>query len=160
MDMMFMEQHFLRSPLRLYSDMDAENNNSGSLFSAAMMEKARAQLQLWGRGGPAYSPGEMTMIPGYGGGRIPLPAHLWGGQPPWTNSQTHAGLPPGLLGPPMAPRPSQITPPPPTTPSSSSGSPSPSNEMKTWRPVYPKQHQRFSPFQMPKQQHETIPARN
>uniref|UniRef100_A0A1B6CF21 T-box domain-containing protein n=1 Tax=Clastoptera arizonana TaxID=38151 RepID=A0A1B6CF21_9HEMI len=158
MDMMFMEQHFLRSPLRLYSDMDAENNNSGSLFSAAMMEKARAQLQLWGRGGPPFNPGDIPMIPGYGAGRVPLPAHLWGGQPSWTNAQAH-GLPPGLLGPPMAPRPTQITPPPPTTPSSSSGSPSP-NDMKPWRPVFPKQHQRFSPFQMPKQQHESIQARN
>ncbi|CAA9998108.1 unnamed protein product, partial [Nesidiocoris tenuis] len=45
MDMMLMEHHFLRSPLRLYSELDAENNNSNPLLSAAMIEKARA---LWG----------------------------------------------------------------------------------------------------------------
>lgn len=104
MDAMFMDQHFLRSPLRLYSEMDVENNNS--LFSAAMMEKARAHLQMWGRtGGPQYSPAELHALlmngagPGAGppigppqmyalgspsrGGPppcqlpMPLPAHLW-----------------------------------------------------------------------------------
>lgn len=53
MDMMFMEQHFLRSPLRLYADADAENNNS-----LLMVEKARA-LGLWG----------------YPGAHVPMP---WG----------------------------------------------------------------------------------
>lgn len=57
MDMMFMEQHFLRSPLRLYADAaDAENNNS-----LLMVEKARA-LGLWG----------------YPGARVPMP---WGQYP-------------------------------------------------------------------------------
>lgn len=145
MDIMFMEQHFLRSPLRLYSDMDAENNNAaGNLFSAAMVEKARAHLQLWGRAaaGPPYgSPTDIAMLSGYGGApRVPLPAHLWGGQPPWS---------PALLGPPPPP------PPPPTTPSSSSGSPSP-------RPVFPTTQHRYSPYTVvPKQQQqETLPARN
>lgn len=64
MDSFFMDQHFLRSPLRLYSTdpLDNENNNAtNSLFSAAMMEKARAQLQLWGRAGTAsgYSPADL-----------------------------------------------------------------------------------------------------
>lgn len=143
MDMMFMEQHFLRSPLRLYSELDVENNNQGNFFSAAMMEKARAQLQLWGRGG-----GELPVLPGYGA-RVPLPAHLWAGagQNPWTA---------GLLGPPLPPRPTQITPPPTSTPSSS-GSPSPS-ELRLPRPVFP-QH-RYSPYLIPKQTQESVPARN
>jgi len=100
---MFMEPHFLRSPLRLYSEMDAENNNS--LFSAAMMEKARVHLQMWGRTGSPYSPADLHSLlmngagPGAGpplgpphmyglssasrGGPpscqlpMPLPAHLW-----------------------------------------------------------------------------------
>jgi T-box protein 20 len=111
MDAIFMEQHFLRSPLRLCAEMDTENNNS--LYSAAMMEKARAHLQMWGRtGGPPYSPAELHTLlmngagPGAGpppmyalgspsrGGPpppcqipMPLPAHLWaggagGGHPP------------------------------------------------------------------------------
>nr|CAD7424274.1 unnamed protein product [Timema monikensis] len=154
MDAIFMEQHFLRSPLRLYSEMDAENNNS--LFSAAMMEKARAHLQMWGRTGgggpgPPYTPADLHALllngaagppPGmYGRGppplHMPLPAHLWataGGQAsPWS-SPVHGGLPPGLLGPPPPPPPPnahshpQLTPPPPpTSSSSSSGSPSPSS---------------------------------
>lgn len=147
MDGLFMEQHFLRSQLRLYpgagggpDPMDQENNNAaaaaaaaaaaGSLFSAAMMEKARAHLQVWGRAAPtAYtSAGDLhaTML-AYRG------AALWGQwapQPP----PVHAGLPPGLLGPPPPPphsshRP-QLTPPPSatSTPSSSNGgSPSPTS---------------------------------
>ncbi|KDR17764.1 T-box protein H15, partial [Zootermopsis nevadensis] len=135
MDAMFMEQHFLRSPLRLYSELDAENNNS--LFSAAMMEKARAHLQMWGRtGGPSYSPAELHTLlmngagppvgppqmyalssPSRGGPPpcqlpMPLPAHLWtsggGGQTssPWSSpASMHASLPPGLLGPPPPPPP-------------------------------------------------------
>ncbi|XP_022187562.1 T-box transcription factor TBX20 [Nilaparvata lugens] len=152
MDMMFMEQHFLRSPLRLYSDLDVENNNQ-SFFSAAMMEKARAQLQLWGRTTSELPP----MLQGYGGARIPLPAHLWAGASgqPWPGSP---GLPSGLLGPPMPPRPTQITPPPPGTPSSS-GSSSPSSELRLPRRVFPQP--RFSPYQLiPKQTQETVPARN
>ena len=161
MDAMFMEQHFLRSPLRLYSEMDAENNNS--LFSAAMMEKARVHLQMWGRtGGPPYSPAELHTLlmngagPGAGppqmyprGGPppcpipMPLPAHLWatgGGSP----QASYGSLPPGLLGPP----------PPPTSSSSSSGSPSPSSsssasELRLPRPIFPGMgglQQRYSPY--------------
>lgn len=95
MDMMLMEQHFLRSPLRLYSELDAENNNGNPLLSAAMLEKARA---LWG--GPQHP----LLVPS----RMPL----WGG---------HWPPPPGLLGPPLH-RPPQLTPPPVSTPSSSGSS--------------------------------------
>ncbi|PSN37644.1 hypothetical protein C0J52_25937 [Blattella germanica] len=135
MDAMFMEQHFLRSPLRLYSEMDAENNNN--LFSAAMMEKARVHLQMWGRtGGPPYSPAELHTLlmngagpgagppvgppqmyalgsPGRGAGPppcplpMPLPAHLWasGGGQASSPWSSHGSLPPGLLGPPPPPPP-------------------------------------------------------
>ena len=176
MDAMFMEQHFLRSPLRLYSEMDVENNNS--LFSAAMMEKARVHLQMWGRtGGSPYSPAELHTLlmngagPGAGppqmyprGGPppcpipMPLPAHLWasGGGSPQT---PYGSLPPGLLGPPPPPpnahsHPQLTPPPPPTSSSSSSGSPSPSSsssasELRLPRPIFPGMsglQQRYSPY--------------
>uniref|UniRef100_A0A1B6LVD6 T-box domain-containing protein n=1 Tax=Graphocephala atropunctata TaxID=36148 RepID=A0A1B6LVD6_9HEMI len=146
MDMMFMEQHFLRSPLRLYSDLE-ENNNSGSLFSAAMVEKARAQLQLWGRG-PGYPPGEIMLPYGVQGARVHVAPGLY--------------QYPGLLLPPPVPPP-QHTPPPPSisaasTPSSSSGSPSPSDKLPRPAAVFP-QH-RFSPYQLVPKGRETIPTRN
>ncbi|XP_054282633.1 T-box transcription factor TBX20-like [Macrosteles quadrilineatus] len=151
MDVMFMEQHFLRSPLRLYSDMDSDNN-SNTLFSAAMMEKARAQLQLWGRG-PGY-PGGEVMLP-YPGARVPMGPGLWGSQYP------------GLLLPPPVPPPQQITPPPPSTsaastPSSSSGSPQPSPSDKLPRPaaVFPTPQHRFSPYQLVAKGRESVPTRN
>lgn len=155
MDSLFMDQHFLRSSLRLYSGdpLDAENNNAGSLFSAAMMEKARAHIQMWGRatgGASPYSPGELHALLLSGGGGTPsaqqvylgqraaaaaaagMPLGMWsqGATSPWHQShQMHGGgLPPGLLGPPAPHRP-QMTPPPPplsSTPSSS-GSPSPTS---------------------------------
>lgn len=169
-DLMLMEQHFLRSPLRLYTEMDTENNNAASFFSqAGLMEKARAHLQLWGRAAPPCSPADLhaMLLPSGPGGmptRIPLPAHLWASSPPspWTpTSQAatspHGGLPPGLLGPPMHP-PTQLTPPPPTTPSSSSGSPSPSSDLRLPRPMFLGQH-RYSPYQiMPKRSPEQVIA--
>lgn len=153
MDSLFMEQHFLRSSLRLYpggDPMDSENNN-GSLFSAAMMEKARAHLQLWGR----YSPGDLhaMLLSGAAQQMYPraVPTSAWG-QPgavsPWGQPGL-PGLPPGLLGPPPPPshhRP-QITPPPSTTPSSGSPSPtSPSSaaDLRLPKPVY--SSHRFSPY--------------
>ncbi|KAK6623198.1 hypothetical protein RUM43_009050 [Polyplax serrata] len=196
MDMMFMNDHFIRSPLRMYSDVDAENNNT-SLFSAAMMEKARAHLQMWGRsaaaaaaaggaGAPGYSSADlhallMNAAPGSGmqmyvqnrGLPMPLPAHLWigSGPPPGTASpwtpNSHPGLPPGLLGPPLPPssssatsgssHPAQLTPPPGSSSSSDSPSPSSSSsaDLRMSRPIFPGmgsiQH-RFSPYHLvPKQ---------
>jgi len=158
--MMFVNEHFIRSPLRLYSEMDSENNNS--FLSAAMMEKARAQLQMWGRAGGAYSAADLhslllsapQMYVQNRGLPMPLPAHLWvsAGGPvptsPWTPS-SHPGLPPGLLGPPPPAPPAQLTPPPAS--SSSSGSPSPSahspSEPRLSRPIFPGMAQhRFSPY--------------
>uniref|UniRef100_A0A6P7EZ53 T-box transcription factor TBX20-like n=1 Tax=Diabrotica virgifera virgifera TaxID=50390 RepID=A0A6P7EZ53_DIAVI len=167
MDSLFMDQHFLRSSLRLYSgdSMDSENNNASSFFSAAMVEKARAQLQMWGRAGSAYNSSELhafllnsAHMPNqqmFFGQRqsIPLgiPTHLWnqGGSTSW-QSPIHGGLPAGLLGPPSQHRP-QITPPPASTPSSS-GSPSPtsistSTDLKLPKAVFPTAfHHRFSPY--------------
>lgn len=162
-----MNDHFIRSPLRLYSDVDAENNNT-SLFSAAMMEKARAHLQMWGRGatGGGYSSADlhallMNTAPGNGmqmyvqnrGLPMPLPAHLWissgpspGTASPWTPN-AHPGLPPGLLGPPLPPsstsstpsHPNQLTPPPGSSSSSDSPSPSSSSsaDLRMSRPIFP-----------------------
>lgn len=151
MDSLFMEQHFLRSSLRLYpgagDPMDSENNN-GSLFSAAMMEKARAHLQLWGR----YSPGDLhaMLLSGAAQHVYPraVPTTAWG-QPATAWGAALPGLPPGLLGPPPPPphRP-QITPPPVSTPSS--GSPSPTGgvataaDLRLPKAVY--SSHRFSPY--------------
>ncbi|GLV37788.1 midline [Carabus blaptoides fortunei] len=163
MDSLFMEQHFLRSQLRLYpgagpDPMDQENNNAaaaGSLFSAAMMEKARAHLQMWGRTTPAAyaAAGDLhaTMLALAGGGaqHAYRGAALWGqwAQPP---PPMHAGLPPGLLGPPPPPPPHrpQLTPPPnssSSTPSSSSGSPSPTGaaDLRLPKAMFP---HRYTPY--------------
>ncbi|KAK9730765.1 T-box [Popillia japonica] len=167
MDSLFMDQHFLRSSLRLYSNdpLDAENNNAGSLFSAAMMEKARAHIQMWGRaGGNPYSPSDLhaLLLSGthtqqvYLGQRaavpLGLPSQLWSqGGSSW-QSPMHAGLPPGLLGPPPPHRPQMTPPPPPSSTPSSSGSPSPtsvntsSSELRLPKAVFPSAMHRFSPY--------------
>lgn len=142
---MFMEQHFLRSPLRVYSDMDADNNNAGYISTAAMMEKARTQLQMWGRaGGLGFPPGAGDILLPYPGARPPM--GLW-----------HTGLllpPPGHPGPP----PQQLTPPPPSTSAASTPSPSPQEKLPRPAAVFPQQH-RFSPYPvLPKR--ETVPTRN
>ncbi|KAF5298384.1 hypothetical protein FQR65_LT01162 [Abscondita terminalis] len=166
MDSLFMEQHFLRNSLRLYGDpLDAENNNSGSLFSAAMMEKARAQIQMWGRaGGNPYNPSDLhaMLLSGTPGqylarAAVPLGIHtqLWSQSGVSWPNPIHGGLPPGLLGPPPPHRP-QMTPPPPpsSTPSSSSGSPSPttvnsSSELRLPKALFPSSLHRFSPYTSP-----------
>lgn len=162
MDSLFMDQHFLRSSLRLYSSdpLDAENNNASSFFSAAMVEKARAQIQMWGRAGAAYNPSELHAFllnssPNqqvYLGQRSTVPLGLWSqGGTSW-QSPMHGGLPPGLLGPPATHRP-QITPPPSSTPSSS-GSPSPTSvstsaELRLPKAMFPANLHRFSPYASP-----------
>lgn len=166
MDSLFMEQHFLRNSLRLYGDpLDAENNNSGSLFSAAMMEKARAHIQMWGRaGGNPYNPNELhaMLLSGTSGqylGRaavpLGLPTQLWSQSGVSWHTPIHSGLPPGLLGPPPPHRP-QITPPPPpsSTPSSSSGSPSPTtvnstSDLRLPKALFPSALHRYSPYTPP-----------
>lgn len=164
MDSLFMDQHFLRSSLRLYSGdpLDAENNNASSFFSAAMVEKARAQIQMWGRAGAAYNPSELHAFllnstptqQVYLGQRsaVPLgiPSQLWPQSGSSWQSPMHSGLPPGLLGPPTSHRP-QLTPPPSSTPSSS-GSPSPtsistSSDLRLPKAIFPStMHHRFSPY--------------
>ncbi|KAJ8980071.1 hypothetical protein NQ317_012373 [Molorchus minor] len=164
MDSLFMDQHFLRSSLRLYSGdtLDAENNNASSFFSAAMVEKARAQIQMWGRAGVAYNPSELhafllNTTPSqqvYLGQRSPvslgLTSQLWPQTGTSWQSPMHSGLPPGLLGPPTSHR-HQITPPPSSTPSSS-GSPSPtsintSSDLRLPKAIFPSAiHHRFSPY--------------
>nr|XP_023022537.1 LOW QUALITY PROTEIN: T-box protein H15-like [Leptinotarsa decemlineata] len=165
MDGLFMDQHFLRSSLRLYSGdpLDAENNNANSFFSSAMVEKARAQIQMWGRAGAVYNPSELhafllnTTSPSqqvYLGQRhsmpLGIPGQLWPQSGSSWPSSIHAGLPPGLLGPPNAHR-HQLTPPPSSTPSSS-GSPSPtsistSSDLRLPKAMFPSAlHHRFSPY--------------
>ncbi|KAI5705386.1 hypothetical protein M8J75_014438 [Diaphorina citri] len=146
MEMMLMEQHFLRTPLRMYSEMDSENNNASNFFTAAMMEKARVQLQLWNSRNQPYDIHSMLMQNGQFAGQRVVPPHLWGNSPPgpWSGN-----VPPGLLGPPVPLR-HNVTPPPPTSTPSSSGSPSPSSEGRLARPppVFPtnSNQSRFSPY--------------
>ncbi|XP_030751182.1 T-box transcription factor TBX20-like [Sitophilus oryzae] len=174
MDSLFMDQHFLRSSLRLYggeSPLDAENNNANSFFSAAMMEKARAHIQMWNRAGAAaaaaYNPSELhafllnsssqqMFLNQRSSMPLGLGSHLWSqGGASWQNA-IHQGIPPGLLT--TSSRP-QLTPPPASTPSSS-GSPSPtsitsSSEVRLPKAVFPQSamhhhHQhRFSPYASP-----------
>ncbi|KAK9887432.1 hypothetical protein WA026_022367 [Henosepilachna vigintioctopunctata] len=166
----FMDQQFLRSSLRLYSNdhLDPENNNPSSIFSAAMMEKARAHIQMWGRtGGVPYNSSDLhafllSATPSqqvYLSQRSPVPlgltAQLWGQSGSSWQSPLHGGLPPGLLGPPPPHRP-QITPPPSSTPSSS-GSPSPTalnspSDLRLPKAVFPGLH-RFSPYASPMGRH-------
>lgn len=177
MDSLFMEQHFLRSSLRLYpsDSLDAENNNASSLFSAAMMEKARAHIQMWGRaGGSPYNPSELHAMllsgsPGqqvYLGQRsvvpLGLPSQLWSqGSPSW-QSPIHAGLPPGLLGPPPPHRPQMTPPPPPASTPSSSGSPSPTSlsttsDLRLPKSLFAPLH-RYSPYGAMSRQIPTSPV--
>lgn len=147
MDMMLMEQHFLRTPLRMYSELDSENNNASNFFTAAMMEKARVQLQLWNSRNQPYDIHSMLLQSNNGqfGQRV-VPPHLWGNSPPgaWPGN-----MPPGLMGP-HVPLRHNVTPPPPTSTPSSSGSPSPSSEARIPRPppVFPSNsnQSRFSPY--------------
>lgn len=168
MDGLFMDQHFLRNSLRLYSGdpLDAENNNAGSLFSAAMMEKARAHIQMWGRaGGNPYNPTDLHALllsaPGqqvYLGQRSGMPLglsnQLWGQSGASWQSPMHGGLPPGLLGPPPPHRPQITPPPPPSSTPSSSGSPSPtsvstSSDLRLPKALFPSGMHRFSPYASP-----------
>lgn len=168
MDGLFMDQHFLRNSLRLYSGdpLDAENNNAGALLSAAMMEKARAHIQMWGRaGGSPYNSADLhaLLLSGassqqvYLGQRAPpmsIPSQLWSQSGGSWQSPLHAGLPPGLLGPPPPHRP-QLTPPPSSTPSSS-GSPSPtsvsaSSDLRLPKALFSHGMHRFNPYASPLQ---------
>ncbi|XP_022901419.1 T-box transcription factor TBX20-like [Onthophagus taurus] len=154
MDGLFMD-HFSRSSLhRLYPDgIDPENNN-GSVFSSAMMEKARAHLQMWSRAcGNPYTPIDSQINALFLGGQSPqqmymsqrapgvLPAHLFNQSWPLNGS-----LPPGFALP-VSQRP-QITPPPSSTPSSS-GSPSPTSVSTSADLRLPSVYQssiRYSPY--------------
>lgn len=151
MDMMLMEQHFLRTPLRMYSELDSENNNASNFFTAAMMEKARVQLQLWNSRNQPYDIHSMLLqnsAQGHFGQRV-VPPHLWGSSSPGAPGTWAGNIPPGLMGP-HVPLRHNVTPPPPTSTPSSSGSPSPSSEARIPRPppVFPSNsnQSRFSPY--------------
>lgn len=166
MDSMFMDQHFLRSPLRLYSDVDMENNN---LFSAAIADKARAQL-LWGR--PASYPPAASDLHALLGTTspqlytlntsrgtpcpLPLPAHLWS---QWTTMHG-LGQIPNLLATTGAVPPSAHSQLAPSTSAAaaaaaaavggSGGGGAP--ELRLPRPIFPGMNlHRYSPYLVPKQ---------
>lgn len=158
MDALLLEQH-LRTPLRLFPEpmMHQFNLQDGdNMASAALLEKARQHLQMWGRS--PYAEMLLPQVyqrPNMGG----LNLGLWQGQ--WPQ------LPPGFLANPALLQQHQQqqqqqhqllsrTPPPPsstpqqsatsalsiTSTSSSSGSPSPS-DMRS------KHLNRFSPYPLP-----------
>ncbi|XP_038111082.1 T-box protein H15 isoform X1 [Culex quinquefasciatus] len=164
MDALLLEQH-LRSPLRLFPDpLMAQFGGGGPMpgqdpdgAQAALLEKARQHLQMWGRAAPY---GDL-LIPQMYAQRPNMAAalnlgHLW-------QSQWPQQFPPGFLpnaaaaaavAAPTAPPPPppRTTPPPPgpsqtmTSPASSAGSPSPDLRAKHFS--------RFSPYQIPQHHHQ------
>ncbi|CAO1366318.1 unnamed protein product [Diamesa hyperborea] len=150
MDALLMEQH-LRSPLRMFPDpmmaqFMPQDNDGGA--SAALLEKARQHLQMWGR-----SPYTELLLPQmYQRPNLntALNLGLWQGQ--WSPQLSAAA---GFLNNQAAlqqaaaaaqQQQQQSRTPPPTTPSSSSGSPSPDVRSKHYAP-------RFSPYQIPSTPH-------
>lgn len=149
MDVLMMEQH-LRSPLRLFPDpMMAAQFMPQDAESAALLEKARQHLQMWGR-----SPYAEMLLPQMYAQRPNLNAAalnlgLWQGQ--WPQQLTAAA---GFLNNQAALQQAAAAAqqqvarsPPPATPNSS-GSPSPSAMSE---PHMRNKHfaPRFSPYQVP-----------
>lgn len=150
MDALLLEQH-LRSPLRLFPDpmmaqfMPQENDGGAS---AAILEKARQHLQIWGRS--PYS--ELLLPQMYQRPNLnaALNLGLWQGQwPPQLSAaagflNNQAALQQVAAA---AQQQSRTPPPPPpvSTPTSS-GSPSPDMRAKHYAP-------RFSPYQIPQTPH-------
>ncbi|XP_055597781.1 T-box transcription factor TBX20 isoform X2 [Uranotaenia lowii] len=156
MDALLLEQH-LRSPLRLFPDPIMAQFGGGGQdpdgAQAALLEKARQHLQMWGRAAPygdLLIP-QMYQRPNLGALNL---GHLW-------QSQWPPQIPPGFLpnaaaaaavaaasAPP--PPPPRTTPPPNqpqmTSPASSAGSPSPDLRVKHFGT-------RFSPYQIPQAHH-------
>lgn len=132
MDALLLEQH-LRSSMRLFPEpmlahFSAQETEAAS---AALIEKARQHLQMWGRS--PYSELLLPHIyqrPNLGA----LNLGLWQGQ--WSPQ-----IPPGFLNlsaPPQTPPPQSVS-----RTSSASGSPPPDARIK--------QFQRFAPYQIPPQ---------
>lgn len=130
MDALLLEQH-LRAPLRLFPDpiMSQFAQQDPDLASAALLEKARQHLQMWGR-----SPYTELLLPQmYQRPNLTaLNLGLWQGQWP---PQLSAGF--------LSAATQARTPPPVSSTPSSSGSPSPDIRAKSFA--------RFSPYQVPHQ---------
>ncbi|XP_035777170.1 T-box protein H15-like isoform X2 [Anopheles albimanus] len=164
MDALLLEQH-LRSPLRLFPDPLMAQFASGGPgpdlqdpASVALLEKARQQLQMWGR-----SPYSDLLLPQMYHhqqqrppslpGLNPLMSGLWQaapagtGWPPTGPQMPHGFLPNSATAAAMAaaaasvPPPPPRTTPPPTSTASSAGSPSPDSRTKHFT--------RFTPYQVP-----------
>ena len=146
MDALFMEQH-LRSPLGMFPEpmmsqlMPQDNASDGA--SAALLEKARQHLQMWGR-----SPYTELLLPQmYQRPNLntALNLGLWQGQ--WSPQlSAAAGFLNNQAALHQAAAQRQSRTPPPTTSSSSSGSPSPDMRSKHYAP-------RFSPYQIQPSSH-------
>ncbi|EDS37641.1 T-box protein H15 [Culex quinquefasciatus] len=184
MDALLFEQH-LRAPLRLFPDplLAAQFAMGGQELDGAqlaILEKARQQLQMWGRGSPY---GDLMMSQMYGHShQRPPPQHphahqmnlagLWQSQwPPQipsaaflqaaaaassaASSSSSATPPPtsGASSVHLPPGAATVSTPPGSGTSSGSGSPSPS-ELRA------KHMSRFSPYQIPppQQQHHQPPS--
>ncbi|XP_058056378.1 T-box protein H15-like [Anopheles bellator] len=172
MDALLFEQH-LRSPLRLFPDPLMAQFASGGLApqdlqdpaSVALLEKARQQLQLWGR-----SPYSELLLPQM----YPRPPNLgtlgnlglWQGSPPgggWSpgpplphgflsNAAAGSAAPPTTSTPPLSGPPAPLSSPTSAIPGGSTGSPTSDPRMKHFS--------RFTPYQVPQQHlHSTHPSR-
>uniref|UniRef100_A0A182SQP3 Uncharacterized protein n=1 Tax=Anopheles maculatus TaxID=74869 RepID=A0A182SQP3_9DIPT len=175
MDALLFEQH-MRSPLRMFPDPLMAQFASGpgpvelsDASSAALLEKARQHLQMWGR-----SPYSELLLPQMYQRPQSLGAlnlGVWQNSASWpaspqlppgflpnaaaaaaavaaaasAGSSRHTSPPPPLP-PTLGPSTSSMSPATPLTPTSSSGSPSPDPRTKHFT--------RFTPYQIPSQSHQ------
>lgn len=146
MDALLLEQH-LRTPLRLFPDpiMAQFSSQEADATSMAILEKARQQLQMWGRPYTDLLLPQMYQRPNINA----LNLGLWQGQWP-------PQIPAGFLNSAAAAAAASVaaprTPPPPVSTPSSSGSPSPDMRAKHF--------QRFSPYQVPQHHHPPPTSRS
>lgn len=138
MDALLLEHH-LRAPLRLFPDplMQQFVAQDSDAASAALLEKARQHLQMWGR-----SPYTELLLPQmYQRPNLTaLNLGLWQGQWP---PQISAGLLSAAAASQAQQSQQSRTPPPPPVASTPSSSGSPSPDIRT------KNFARFSPYQVP-----------
>ena len=142
MDALLLEQH-LRAPLRLFPEplMPQFGHQDTDGASAALLEKARQHLQMWGRS--PYTElllPQMYQRPGLGA----LNLGLWQSQWPQLSAGFLSANAAAAAG--AGPR----TPPPPVSTPSSSGSPSPDMRAKHFS--------RFSPYQVPNSSSHNPPS--
>jgi T-box protein 20 len=185
MEGLFLEQHFLRSPLRLYSELDVDNNNQlyHPALSQASMDK-RLQLQLWGAAtaaAAAAAAAASSSSPHLAPSSCPSSPPSATSSPrtssapsatPSTPAELHAFLaaaaasgPNGHRGPAMPPLPPHLWAQWPPIHAAPSGPPTHPHlhalnlgaDLRLPRPVFP-MHQRYSPYLIPPKSNSMPPS--